>query len=99
MLDGIREQIAPLGDYAGATLIDSLLALRFLGHDNLLIQRVMRAVWQSLRPQLTQKFRHSCPVSGRHKRITMELTPREKDKLLLFTAALVAERRLARGSS
>lgn len=27
----------------------------------------------------------------------MKLTPREKDKLLLFTAALVAERRLARG--
>ncbi|RMA83949.1 MULTISPECIES: urease subunit gamma [Enterobacter] len=27
----------------------------------------------------------------------MELTPREKDKLLLFTAALVAERRLVRG--
>lgn len=27
----------------------------------------------------------------------MEMTPREKDKLLLFTAALVAERRLARG--
>lgn len=27
----------------------------------------------------------------------MQLTPREKDKLLLFTAALVAERRKARG--
>jgi urease subunit gamma len=27
----------------------------------------------------------------------MELTPREKDKLLLFTAALVAERRRDRG--
>lgn len=27
----------------------------------------------------------------------MELTPREKDKLLLFTAALVADRRKARG--
>lgn len=27
----------------------------------------------------------------------MELSPREKDKLLLFTAALVAERRLERG--
>jgi urease subunit gamma/beta len=27
----------------------------------------------------------------------MELTPREKDKLLLFTAALLAERRMARG--
>lgn len=27
----------------------------------------------------------------------MDLLPREKDKLLLFTAALLAERRLARG--
>lgn len=27
----------------------------------------------------------------------MELTPREKDKLLLFTASLLAERRKARG--
>jgi len=29
--------------------------------------------------------------------INMELTPREKDKLLIFTAALLAERRKARG--
>ena len=27
----------------------------------------------------------------------MDLTPREKDKLLLYTAAMVAERRLGRG--
>lgn len=27
----------------------------------------------------------------------MDLTPREKDKLLIFTAALLAERRLVRG--
>ncbi len=27
----------------------------------------------------------------------MDLTPREKDKLLIFTAGMVAERRLARG--
>ena len=27
----------------------------------------------------------------------MDLSPREKDKLLIFTAGLVAERRLARG--
>ena len=27
----------------------------------------------------------------------MQLTPRERDKLLIFTAALLAERRLARG--
>ena len=31
------------------------------------------------------------------KRTNMELTPREKDKLLIFTAALLAERRKARG--
>ena len=30
-------------------------------------------------------------------RPAMELTPREKDKLLVFTAALLAERRKARG--
>ena len=30
-------------------------------------------------------------------RTVMELTPREKDKLLIFTAALLAERRRARG--
>jgi len=30
-------------------------------------------------------------------RTPMELTPREKDKLLIFTAALLAERRKARG--
>jgi urease subunit gamma len=29
--------------------------------------------------------------------VTVDLTPREKDKLLLFTAALLAERRRARG--
>ncbi len=29
--------------------------------------------------------------------LCMELTPREKDKLLIFTAALLAERRKARG--
>ena len=32
-----------------------------------------------------------------HTAKTMELTPREKDKLLIFTAALLAERRKARG--
>src|SRR4029450_3783307 len=38
-----------------------------------------------------------CPrASGRLEAI-MELSPREKDKLLLFTAALLAERRKARG--
>jgi len=33
----------------------------------------------------------------KNKTKAMQLTPREKDKLLLFTAALLAERRKARG--
>jgi len=45
------------------------------------------------------------PVAPRRARLAsillthhpMELTPREKDKLLIFTAALLAERRRARG--
>ena len=34
---------------------------------------------------------------GRPGATDMDLTPREKDKLLVFTAALLAERRLGRG--
>jgi urease subunit gamma len=33
----------------------------------------------------------------KNQKTVMELTPREKDKLLIFTAALLAERRKARG--
>ena len=46
--------------------------------------------------------KHQCkpglPVpSTPSKKHAMELTPREKDKLLIFTASLLAERRKARG--
>jgi urease subunit gamma len=37
------------------------------------------------------------PFIDSHAAHAMELTPREKDKLLIFTAALLAERRKARG--
>ena len=36
-------------------------------------------------------------IPNRHHKTAMELTPREKDKLLIFTAGLLAERRKARG--
>ena len=54
-LDAVRERLAPLENYAGATLTDGLLSVRFLSHDNLICQRVMRDIWQSLRPLLTTK--------------------------------------------
>lgn len=58
MLEGARERLAPLGDYAGATLVDSLLMVRFLADDNLIVQRAMREIWQFLRPLLTRKPPH-----------------------------------------
>jgi urease subunit gamma len=46
-------------------------------------------------PRLRAPHRAALPDHPTAK--TMELTPREKDKLLIFTAALLAERRKARG--
>lgn len=55
MLEGVRELLTPLNFYAGATLTDDLLTVRFLSHDNLICQRAMREIWQYLRPQLLNK--------------------------------------------
>jgi urease subunit gamma len=67
-----------------------------------------RAPVHSNRPR-PQAIYRALPVgaaSGREEALTaneysegtpMDLTPREKDKMLIFTAGLVAERRLARG--
>jgi urease subunit gamma len=41
--------------------------------------------------------RRNSPEQRIYRSALMDLTPREKDKLLIFTAALVAERRKARG--
>jgi urease subunit gamma len=57
-------------------------------------------VLRSLRPGAGH---NACMANGlklrscKHKEPPVELTPREKDKLLIFTAALLAERRRARG--
>lgn len=54
-LETARERLPALENFAGATLTDGLLSVRFLSHDNLICQRVMREIWQSLRPLLTTK--------------------------------------------
>jgi len=54
-LEEAREALAPLEHFAGATLTDGLLSVRFLAHDNLICQQAMRDIWQRLRPQLTAK--------------------------------------------
>lgn len=55
MLDDVREQLTPLEAFAGATLTDGLLTVRFLSSDNLICQRAMRNIWQRLRPMLLNK--------------------------------------------
>ena len=45
----------------------------------------------------SQAIQPSADPSQNSKKHAMELTPREKDKLLIFTASLLAERRKARG--
>ena len=58
-LEETRSLLAELNHFAGATLTDGLLSVRFLSHDNLICQRVMRDIWQHLRPHLTAKAPHS----------------------------------------
>lgn len=55
LLDNVRARLAPFAAFAGATLTDGLLSVRFLSHDNLICQQVMRDIWQYLRPLLTAK--------------------------------------------
>ena len=55
LLDGVRERLTTLGNYAGATLTDGLLTVRFLSDDNLLCQRAMRDIWRFMLPHLTGK--------------------------------------------
>ena len=93
-------------DYAGASLMEDLLVVRYLGDST---ERARRLFSDSLADPARA---HAGPSARRaaylghlnlHCRtrteswIDMELTPREKDKLLLFTAALLAERRKDRG--
>jgi hypothetical protein len=84
----------------GATQMKSLVVVRLLCGDSEAARRLMLAAWQLLRPpcwDATPSPRIWNTEQERSARKTMDLTPREKDKLLIFTAALLAERRLARG--
>jgi len=58
-LEEAREGLAALANFAGASLTDGLLSVRFLSHDNLICQRAMRDIWQRLRPQLTARMPHA----------------------------------------
>lgn len=58
LLEGVRERLATLENFAGATLTDNLLSLRFLAYDNLICQKAMRDIWQYLRPHVMAKAPH-----------------------------------------
>ncbi len=83
------------------TLVDKTLCCRGYAARADRLKQCFIDLWKALRFDLLGRtattpriwaaygYLRSCTV--------MELTPREKDKLLLFTAALLAERRKARG--
>ena len=58
LLESVREKLVTLDNFAGATLTDGLLSVRFLSHDNLICQRAMREIWQCLRPHVIAKAPH-----------------------------------------
>lgn len=70
-----------------------LLVARCLADEALHARAWLIELWRLLRPACSaaRPFPHASGVPE------MDLSPREKDKLLIFTAGLLAERRLARG--
>lgn len=70
-----------------------LLVARCLADEALHARAWLIELWRLLRPALLgrEAVPHASGVPE------MDLSPREKDKLLIFTAGLLAERRLARG--
>ncbi len=77
------------------TKVDGVLVCRAAGAHADKVRSVLSSIWSAIRPSDREPTRDP-PASGRPE-VFMELSPREKDKLLIFTAALLAERRKARG--
>ena len=63
LLEGVRENFTPLANYAGATLTDGLLTVRFLSDDNLRCQRAMRDISAIYAPAPDRQIRYF-PESG-----------------------------------
>ncbi len=62
------------------------------------MRRLFAALWLRLRPRVHGVLAARALLGNLIPwTLSMKLTPREKDKLLIFTAALLAERRKARG--
>ncbi len=91
-LEPLREALAGATSEFGASLVDAMLIARFLAPDAAACARMSRGPPPSC-PNVP------CPAAGRPERslTPMMLTPREKDKLLVSMAAMVARRRLERG--
>jgi urease accessory protein len=53
LLEQVRDLLADLPNPAGATLLDSLLVVRLLDHDNQRLQSTLQRLWHCLRPAIT----------------------------------------------
>ena len=78
--------------------LDDFLIGRYLGDSASNARKLYTAWWRCLRsPLLVSGRLRAAHLVYIKQQQNMELLPREKDKLLVFTAALLAERRLNRG--
>ena len=80
------------GTEGGASAWDGLLLVRLLAADSAALRRGVTAALAVLRGRVACRA-CGCAEKGR----ASNLTPREKDKLLIAMAAIVARRRLERG--
>ena len=87
---------------AGASAFDGLLVARLASPSPSRLRAALIAAMLALRGRARRASGHdgetfATTVAKPRERIGMNLTPREKDKLLIAMAAMVARRRLERG--
>ncbi len=89
LLDPVREAISGAVGLAAASTWNGLLAVRLLAPDG-------EALRHDIALALVVLRQRACPPARVEVLDPMQLTPREKDKMLLALAAMIARRRLER---
>ena len=81
----------------GATSLDGIMLVRIMADDASELRAAVMKLIAGIRIGRRHRCRRDSPGYGTAESARMNLTPREKDKLLVAMAAMVARRRLERG--